>query len=121
MTNEEAIAILDTIPTIGEQVDALEMAIDALEENAALRRLIDWAVECDFGYDNIPEEYEKYKDEIEEKGLGYTPGLIYIAKQEEAAAAAKRKDREEQDMSGWQDFNNACWRILKDMEDGDEH
>lgn len=32
MTNEEAIAILDTIPTIGEQVDALEMAIEALQE-----------------------------------------------------------------------------------------
>ena len=32
MTNEEAIAILDTIPTIGEQVDALEMAIEALEQ-----------------------------------------------------------------------------------------
>lgn len=32
MTNEEAIAILDTIPTISEQVDALEMAIEALEE-----------------------------------------------------------------------------------------
>ena len=31
MTNEEALAILDTIPTIGEQVDALEMAIDALK------------------------------------------------------------------------------------------
>ena len=31
MTREEALAILDTIPTIGEQVDALEMAIDALK------------------------------------------------------------------------------------------
>lgn len=32
MTNKEALEILDTIPTIGEQVDALEMAIDALEQ-----------------------------------------------------------------------------------------
>lgn len=31
MTREEAIKILDTIPTIGEQVDALEMAIRSLE------------------------------------------------------------------------------------------
>ena len=30
MTREEALQILDTIPTIGEQVDALEMAIEAL-------------------------------------------------------------------------------------------
>ena len=35
MTREEALAILDTIPTIGEQVDALEMAIEALEGNTA--------------------------------------------------------------------------------------
>ena len=32
MTREEALQILDTIPTIGEQVDALEMAISALEQ-----------------------------------------------------------------------------------------
>ena len=31
MTVEEALQILDTIPTISEQVDALEMAIMALE------------------------------------------------------------------------------------------
>lgn len=32
MTREEALQLLDTIPTIGEQVDALEMAISALEQ-----------------------------------------------------------------------------------------
>lgn len=32
MTRGEALKILDTIPTIGEQVDALEMAIKALEQ-----------------------------------------------------------------------------------------
>lgn len=32
MTREEALKILDTIPTIGEQVDALEMAIEALRQ-----------------------------------------------------------------------------------------
>ena len=32
MTKIEALKILDEIPTIGEQVDALEMAIEALEE-----------------------------------------------------------------------------------------
>lgn len=31
MTKERALEVLDHIPTIGEQVDALEMAIDALE------------------------------------------------------------------------------------------
>ena len=32
MTREEALKILDTIPTISEQVDALDMAIEALEQ-----------------------------------------------------------------------------------------
>lgn len=32
MTREEALQILDTIPTIGEQVDALEMAMQALSQ-----------------------------------------------------------------------------------------
>lgn len=32
MTKDEALQILDTIPTISEQVDALEMAIKALEQ-----------------------------------------------------------------------------------------
>ena len=32
MTREEALKILDTIPTISEQVDALDMAIKALEQ-----------------------------------------------------------------------------------------
>ena len=40
---------------------------------------------------------------------------------EAASAVERRKDREEQDMSGWQDFNNACMRILENMEGGDEH
>ena len=34
MTREEALKVLDTIPTIGEQVDALEMAIKALEQQS---------------------------------------------------------------------------------------
>lgn len=43
----------------------------------ALRLLLEWAVECDFGYDNFPEEYERYKDEI--KDMDYIEGMVYIA------------------------------------------
>lgn len=35
MTKQEALEILDTIPTIGEQVDALEMAIEALAKESS--------------------------------------------------------------------------------------
>lgn len=46
----------------------------------ALDLIIQWAIECDFGYDNIPEEYEHYKDEI--KDMGYAEGLRYIVMKE---------------------------------------
>lgn len=47
-------------------IEKLENEINELKtENEALKLLIEWAVDCDFGYDNFPEEYERYKDEIE--------------------------------------------------------
>ena len=46
----------------------------------ALLLLIEWAEECGFGYDNFPEEYERYKEEIE--GMGYIEGMVYIAERE---------------------------------------
>lgn len=80
-----------------ELAEALEMAIEALKENEALRLLIDWAVDCDFGYDNMPEEYEKYKDYLEKNDLGYIDGLIYIAKQETKEAAEYDKELEQRE------------------------
>lgn len=41
MSEEEALQILDTIPTIGNQVDALEMAIDALEKQKPMEPGLD--------------------------------------------------------------------------------
>ena len=46
----------------------------------ALDLFIEWVVECDFGYNNIPELYEKYKEEI--KDISYSEGLKYIALKE---------------------------------------
>jgi hypothetical protein len=43
----------------------------------ALYLLLKWAEECGFGYDNFPEEYERYADEI--KDMDYLEGMIYIA------------------------------------------
>lgn len=44
--------------------------------SAALDLAIEWMVESGFGFDNIPEEYEVYKDEI--SMMSYTQGLHYI-------------------------------------------
>lgn len=46
----------------------------------ALALFARWAVDSGFGYDNIGELYDEYSQEIEP--LGYTEGLIYIAKKE---------------------------------------
>lgn len=48
------------------------------DENEALRLLLNWAEECDFGYDNFSEEYERYKKDVE--NMDYIEGMIYIAR-----------------------------------------
>ena len=58
--------------------EALKIAIDAIKENDALKLLVDWAVDCNFGYDNIP-EWPEYITEDEIERLGYTKGLIALA------------------------------------------
>lgn len=61
----------------------------------ALKLFVDWAEECDFGYDQLPEEYEKYKTDLEEKDLGYCEGLRYIAIQEAKKALKVYENRVE--------------------------
>ena len=50
-----------------------------LEELKALRLLLDWAIECDFGLDSFPEEYEKYKHTLTDD-MTYKDMMIQIAK-----------------------------------------
>lgn len=50
---------------MGEQKEWLRMAIKALEQESktdkALNLLAEWAIECGFGYDNIPENMRNIK------------------------------------------------------------
>jgi len=57
-----------------------EVLDKAIKEIKGLKLLVEWMIECGFGYDNIPEEYEKYKEEISD--MDYIEGLIYIATKE---------------------------------------
>ena len=75
--NAELVAA--TIGAFIDRIKALPSAEPTLRERA-LMLLLNWAVECDFGYDNFPEEYERYKDEIED--MSYFDGMIYIAEKE---------------------------------------
>ena len=56
-----------------------EQLAEWLEELKALRLLLDWAIECDFGLDSFPEEYEKYKHTLTED-MTYKDMIIQIAK-----------------------------------------
>lgn len=58
--------------------DALALLKDQEKEIKSLRLLVEWAEECDFGYDQFPDEYERYKDEI--KDMKYIDGMVYVAK-----------------------------------------
>lgn len=50
---------------------------DQLVLKRAIQLLATWATDCDFGYDNIPDLYEEYKNDV--KNMSSTYGLIYIA------------------------------------------
>ena len=57
----------------------LEQLAEWLEELKALRLLLDWAIECNFGLDSFPEEYEKYKHTLTDD-MTYKDMMIQIAK-----------------------------------------
>lgn len=58
--------------------DARTLLTEQEKEIKALRLLVEWAEECDFGFDQFPDEYERYKDEI--NGMKHIDGMIHIAK-----------------------------------------
>ena len=60
-------------------VEEHEQLAEWLEELKALRLLLDWAIECDFGLDSFPEEYEKYKHTLTDD-MTYKDMMIQIAK-----------------------------------------
>lgn len=63
--------LIDDQPTI-------EQPKEQEKEIKALRLLVEWAEECDFGFDQFPDEYERYKEEI--KDMNYIDGMIHVAK-----------------------------------------
>ena len=57
----------------------LEQLAEWLEELKALKLLLDWAIECDFGLDSFPEEYAKYKHTLTDD-MTYKDMMMQIAK-----------------------------------------
>ena len=63
----------------GKCAEEHEQLAEWLEELKALRLLLDWAIECDFGLDSFPEEYAKYKHTLTDD-MTYKDMIIQIAK-----------------------------------------
>jgi hypothetical protein len=59
----------------------------------AFQKYIDWTTDCDFGYDNIPDEFEKYQNDKKFMNLKYNEGLMYIAIQETLEDIELEKNR----------------------------
>ena len=65
-----------------ESIKTIDCAVNLLQEQGkeikALRLLVEWAEECDFGFDQFPDEYERYKNEITD--MKYIDAMIHVAK-----------------------------------------
>ena len=58
--------------------DVLTLLKEQEKKIKALSLLVEWAEECDFCFDQFPDEYERYRDEI--KDMKYIEGMIHVAK-----------------------------------------
>lgn len=65
---------------IGERTMTVEEKLELYKKAFCL--FVNWAEECDFGYDNLGDTYYEYKSELEEKDLSYIEGMMYIALKE---------------------------------------
>lgn len=61
-----------------EYCNAVNLLQEQEKEIKALHLPVEWATDCDFGFDQFHDEYERYKDEI--KDMKYIDGMIHVAK-----------------------------------------
>jgi len=55
----------------------------------ALNLYVNWADECGIAWDNFPDEKEKWYKTVEDKGLGWVDGLVFMAIEEAKEQLAK--------------------------------
>ena len=79
ITNTDAICPAHCNISCDKCVQESEQLVEWLEELKALRLLLDWAIECGFGLDSFPDEYEQYKHTLTDD-MNYTEMVKKIAK-----------------------------------------
>lgn len=85
-TSEDALKRLEKATRGRMKEDVHKYITDLEEENAilkkALRLYVDWADECGIAWDNFPDMTEKWYKTVEEKGLGWIEGLVFMVTEE---------------------------------------
>jgi len=59
----------------------------------ALELYVNWADECDISWDNFPDMEEKWYKKVEEKGLSWIDGLIFMVTEEAKEQLLKETKR----------------------------
>ena len=83
--------------TLQEQINELQSDWNSLrEENKALRLLLNWAEECDWGFDNFRDDdvidWEEFEKETED--MDYIESMIFYAKKYLEMNKLEGKDKE---------------------------
>ena len=73
--NDKSWVRLTEYQKLKEENEQLKQGLSLYKK--ALELFVNWADECDFGYDNLGDLKYEYKDEVE--SLKYQEGLIHIA------------------------------------------
>jgi hypothetical protein len=67
-------------------VEQVRHIVSLENENAVLKKAlslyVDWADECGIAWDNFPDMKEKWYKVVEEKGLGWIDGLVFMVTEE---------------------------------------
>jgi len=80
-----SMALKDPILQQGFEIICKENA-ELKKENAILKKAlnlyVNWADECGVAWDNFPDMTEKWYRVVEEKGLGWIDGLVFMVTEE---------------------------------------
>lgn len=85
LKNSISMALKDPILQQGFEIICKENA-ELKKENAILKKAlnlyVNWADECGVAWDNFPDMTEKWYRVVEEKGLGWIDGLVFMVTEE---------------------------------------
>ena len=96
MKNKISMGLKDPILQLGFEIICKNLS-ELEKENAILKKAlhlyVDWADECGIAWDNFPDMKEKWYKTVEEKGLGWIDGLIFMVIEEAKEQLEKENEK----------------------------